>query len=82
MGYSVQIDRSVVALAYCMQRVEKEINDIWDWRVSVNAGGFDYGIYFNFDTHNKELEICNQPQYEESFYLDEIIDKINGNEEN
>lgn len=78
MRYSVDINRSVDSLAYCLQKVNDEINDIWDWRISINAGGIDYGIYFNFDIVNKELEICNQPSYDESLGLDEIIEEING----
>lgn len=82
MRYSVDINRSVESLAYCLQKVNNEINDVCDWRISINAGGIDYGIYFNFDIENKELEICNQPQYDESLDLDEIIDEVNGcNEE-
>ena len=80
MKYSVQIERSIEALADCLQRVNKSI-DTWDWNVYINAGGIDYGVYFNFDIDKKELEICNQPQYNESLYLDEIIEIINGEEE-
>lgn len=83
MKYTVDIDRSMDALAYCMQKVNNEIEDIWDWRVSINAGGIDYGIYFNFDLERKELEISNAPSYgyDDSLGLDEIIEKINGKEE-
>lgn len=81
MKYSVEIERDIFALAYCIQRVQNGIDNICDWRISVNAGGIDYGIYFNFDIENKKLEICNQPQYDESLYLDEIIKEINGEED-
>lgn len=83
MRYSVDIERSMDSLAYCMQKVNNGINDIWDWRISINAGGIDYGIYFNFDTERKTLEICNQPDEcaDDSLCLDEIIDEINGEEE-
>ena len=80
MEYSVDIERSIEALAFCFQKVSKGINDIYDWDVRVNAGGIDYGIYFNFDLERKELEVSNQPSYgyDNSLGLDEIIDKING----
>ena len=81
MKYSVDISRNIVDMAYCLQKVSEEINDIYDWRISINAGGIDYGIYFNFDIDNKELEICNQPQYDDTLYLDTIINKINGYDE-
>ena len=79
MKYTVDIDRSMGALAHCMNKVNNEIEDIWDWRISINAGGIDYGIYFNFDVERKELEICNQPGcgYDDSLGLDEIIEEIN-----
>lgn len=76
MRYSVDIERDMNALAYCLQKVKNEI-DTWDWRVSINAGGIDYGIYFNFDIDRKELEICNQPRHDNMLSLDEIIDIIN-----
>lgn len=83
MRYSVDIDRSVDALAYCLKKVNNEVYDICDWRVSVNAGGIDYGIYFNFDLENKTLEISNQPDFgsDDSLYLEDIIDIINSEEE-
>lgn len=80
MRYSVEIDRSIDSLAHCMNKVNKNI-DSWDWTVEINAGGINYGIYFNFDLDRKELEICNQPRYDDSYYLDDIIDMINEDEE-
>mgnify|MGYP003296573440 CR=1 FL=1 len=79
MDYTVKIDRDVSALCYCLERLNNEVDNIDEWRVSVNAGGFDYGIYFNFDIENMELEICNQSGYKEFSSLDEVIDEINKN---
>ena len=81
MRYSVDIDRSIDSLAYCLNEVKDGI-DVWSWRVSINAGGIDYGIYFNFDIDKKELEICNQPFFDadDSLNLNEIIEIINENE--
>ena len=83
MRFSIEIERSRESFTYCMKKVNDEINDSWDWRVTVNAGGIDYGIYFNFDLERKELEISNQPGYDcdDSLGLDEIIDEINEYEE-
>lgn len=77
MRYSVDINRSIDSLAYCLEKVKNEVESAYDWRVIINAGGIDYGIYFNFDIKRKELEISNQPQYDETLYLDDIIEKIN-----
>lgn len=77
MRYSVEIERDMDALANCINKVNNQV-DMEDWRISINAGGIDYGIYFNFDIEDKILEICNQPHYDELLYLDDIIDKING----
>ena len=60
-------------------RLNNEVDNIDEWRVSVNAGGMNYGIYFNFDIENMELEICNQPDYNEVLSLDEVIEEINKN---
>ena len=79
MRYAVDIDSSFESFAECINRVKRNVEDIGDWTVSINAGGIVYGIYFNFDLEKKELIICNQPLsgYDESWYLDEIIDAIN-----
>lgn len=77
MKYSVMIDKTVNAFAYCMNMVNDEVCNIWDWSISINACGIDYGIYFNFDIENMHLEISNCAEYDESLYLGEIIDKIN-----
>lgn len=83
MRYTVDIERSIDSLTNCLKRVNNGIEDIWEWRVSINAGGIDDGIFFNFNVKEKELEICNQPGYgyDDSYYLDEIIDIINENTE-
>ena len=79
MKYSIDIERSIWALTRCLNKVKNGICNIEDWNISVNAGGIDYGIYFNFDIGNKELEICNQPgyEYDDSLYLEDIIKTIN-----
>lgn len=56
MRYSVDIERSVNSLAYCLNKVNNGVNNIDEWTVTINAGGIDYGIYFNFDIDNKILE--------------------------
>jgi hypothetical protein len=77
MRYSVDINRSVDSVAYCLNMLNSEV-DMWDWRISINAGGIDYGVYFNFDLEDKELEISNQPYYGvETSYLEDVIDAIN-----
>ena len=77
MRYSVEINRSVDSVAYCLNMLNSEV-DMWDWRISINAGGIDYGVYFNFDLEDKELEISNQPYYGvETSYLEDVIDAIN-----
>lgn len=83
MKYSVDIARDIDSLATCIQRVNNGINNVYDWRISINAGGIDDGIYFNFDINNKELEISNQPNMiaEDSLCLDEIIEIINNTDE-
>ena len=79
MKYSVDIDRSAYALAYCFKVVNDGIEDICDWTITINAGGIDYGIYFNFDSEKKVLEVSNQPCYgaDDSLGLGEIIEEIN-----
>ena len=77
MRYSVDINRSLDSVAYCLNRLNNEV-DMWDWRISINAGGIDYGVYFNFDLEEKELEISNQPFYKvETTDLDTVIEAIN-----
>lgn len=83
MKYAVEIDRSIDSLTDCLNRVRRDVENNYEWDVKVLAGEIDYGIYFNFDLEGKELIICNQSLfgYDESLYLDEIIDEINKDEE-
>lgn len=81
MKYSIDIEKSIDALLYCLNKVNNGINEIWDWDIRINAGGIDYGIYFNFDTDNNTLEICNSPDGEDNLTLDDIITLINEEEE-
>lgn len=78
MKYTIDINRNIEALTESMKMVS-EIYHMDEWRVLINAGGIDYGIYFNFDLEQKELEISNQPSYgyDDSLLLEEIIEKIN-----
>ena len=79
MSYTVDIDNRVDSLVYCLKKVQ-EIDDIYQWTVSINAGGIDYGVYFNFDSDAHVLEICNCPNDYADYtdmYLDEIIEAIN-----
>ena len=78
MKYTIDIDRSSEALSESMMKAS-EIYHMDEWKVSINAGGIDYGIYFNFDLESRELEISNQRgyNYDDSLLLEEIIEKIN-----
>ena len=79
MTYTVDIDNRVDSLIHCLKKVQ-EINNIYEWDVSISAGGIDYGVYFNFNSDERILEISNCPdEYAdyEDMDLDEIIDAIN-----
>ena len=79
MTYTTDIDNRVESLIYCLKKVQ-EIDNIYEWSVSVNAGGIDYGVYFNFDSDACVLEISKCPNAYADYtdmYLDEIIDAIN-----
>lgn len=80
MKYSVDIERGIDALLYCLNKVKDEIDDIWRWGVSINASPIDSGIYFNFDADNEILEICNSPAGDDIMALDDIITIINEEE--
>lgn len=41
MNHTVEIDRSVSALCYCLERLNNEVDNIDEWRVSVNAGRYE-----------------------------------------
>lgn len=79
MTYTTDIENTVDSLIYCLKKVQ-EIDNLYEWRVSVNAGGIDYGLYFNFDTDTCTLEICNYPDRYADYtdmYLEDIIEAIN-----
>lgn len=76
MEYSVDIEATIDSLAYCLNKVNNEIEDM-DWEISINAGGVNCGVYFNFDTRRKMLEISNEPSCDDCTPLDDIIKAIN-----
>lgn len=63
--FSVEIDRyNPMALVHCLKELNNVIPDFeYDWRVSANGGGIDYGLYLNINVEKKEIEICNQPEF-------------------
>ena len=78
MRFSVEIDAyNPTALTYCLKKLEDAIPDFeYEWRIRINAGGIDYGIYLNIDPEKKEIEICNQPENDGDDYLDDVIAQI------
>ena len=79
MTYTTDVENTVDSLIYCLKKVQ-EIDNIYEWSVSINAGGIDYGVYFNFDSDTCTLEISNCPNDYADYtdmYLDEIIEAIN-----
>lgn len=75
--YSVEVDRSISALIYCLQRLQGGIPDFdYEWRIEINAGGIDYGIYINVDIDKKEVEISNQPRGRGEDSLDDILENF------
>lgn len=79
-NYSIEVDRrNLVALAHCLTRMAEEITDVeYDWCLTINAGGIDYGTYINVNIERKEIEICNQPEYgnDGDDSLDELFEAI------
>lgn len=77
-NYSVEIDRyNPMALANCLRKLSNIIEDFeYNWRLSANGGGIDYGLYLNIDIAKKEIEICNQPEYgtDGDDTLEDVID--------
>lgn len=75
--YSVEVDRyNPMALAHCLKKLSYNIEDFeYDWRVIINAGGIDYGVYLNINVEEKTIEISNQPEYGDGDdSLDDVID--------
>lgn len=81
--FSVEVDKyNPTALTYCLKKLENEIPDYeYDWRILINAGGIDYGIYLNVDVIGKTITICNQPEGDGDDYLDDIIEYFAESEE-
>lgn len=81
--YSVEVDKyNPTALTHCLKRLEEGIPDYeWDWRIYINAGGIDYGIYLNVNVENKEITICNQPYGDGEDSLDDILELFEEDEE-
>ena len=76
--YSVEIDNNPTALMHTLKKMEEGIPDFdWDWRLIVNSGGIDYGVYLNVDIDRREIEICNQPRHGDGEdTLDDILENF------
>lgn len=76
--FSVEVDKyNPTALTHCLRELEDVIPDYeWDWRIVINAGGIDYGIYLNIDIKEKEIEICNQPRGDGDDTLEDVISAL------
>ena len=63
--YSVEVDRyNPMSLAHCLKLLADGIPDFeYNWRLSANGGGIDYGVYLNIDIDAMEITISNQPQF-------------------
>lgn len=82
--YSVEIDRyNPMALARTLKKMADDIPDFeYDWKVSANGGGIDYGLYLNIDIELKEIEICNQPEYGDGDdFLEDVFDYFRSDDE-
>ena len=77
--YSVEVDKyNPTALIWCLTKLQDNIPDFeYDWRITVNAGGIDYGIFLNINIEDKEIVICNQPDGAGDDLLDDVIEAIN-----
>jgi len=77
--FSVEVDKlNPAALTWCLTKLQDNIPDFEDdWRITVNAGGIDYGIFLNINIEDKEIEICNQPEGDGDDLLDDVIEAIN-----
>ena len=81
--YSVEVDRyNPMALAHCLQRLADGIPDFeYNWRVVINAGGIDYGVYLNVNIERQEIEICNQPEGSGEDCIDDILEEFEDDDE-
>lgn len=83
--YSVEIDRyTPLALVRALEMLCEGIPDFeYEWRLTANGGGIDYGLFLNIDISEKVIEICNQPEYgtDGDDDLEDILDAINEEEE-
>lgn len=76
--FSVEVDRyNPMALANCLKKLADGIEDFeYNWRLSANGGGINYGLFLNIDIEEKTIEICNQPEYGCDDMLEDVLEAI------
>ena len=81
--YSVEVDKyNPLALASCLEELGNGIpNFEYSWRVIVNAGGIDYGVYLNVNVEREEIEISNQPKGDGEDSIYDILSLFEDDEE-
>ena len=74
--YSIEVDRyNPTALTHCLKKMEDNISDFeYEWRIVINAGGIDYGVYLNIHTFRKEIVISNQPEGDGEDSLEDLFE--------
>lgn len=78
MRFSIEVDNSnPTALTWCLKKLEDAIPDFeYDWHITINAGGIDYGIYLNIDTEEREVEISNGSTTLSNVDSDDCLDDV------
>lgn len=83
--YSVEVNRyNPMELVHCIKKLNDCIPDFeYEWRMSANGGGIDYGLYLNIDVERKKIEICNQPEFgsDGDDTLDDVLENFEEDEE-
>ena len=82
MRFSIEVDRySAASLVYCLNKLQNNIYNPDEWRIIINAGGIDCGIYLNINTDREEIEISNQPDGDRSDSLHDVIEYLESENE-
>ena len=82
MRFSIEVDKySATSLVYCLNELQNNISDFDEWRIVINAGGIDYGIYLNINTDRQKIEISNQPNGDGSDSLYDVIEYLESENE-
>ena len=74
--FSVEVDKwNPMDLVETLKKLGEGIADFeYEWGISANGGGIEYGVFLNIDVDKKRIEISNQPNGDGEDLVEDVLE--------